>query len=419
MRIAILPPMVLAMVLATPTAHAQISAADAKVLAREHYDKAQALVKQNKLDEAIDEYRRAYELSPHFSVLYSLGNTYSAAGRSALAIDAFERYLRDAAAAGKLDPARKREVEKAIAAAKERTASVTLVGLPDGADVAVDGATVGKTPLPTPLRLDPGNHMITATHDGYVPGEAPVQVAAKETPKIELRLQRAEPSPPLPAPPAPTVIGPTGVMIDCKTPGVALWIDGEPHGATPLAAPIELPPGLHRVRFEKPGFRGEVTIPVEAGKLAVASCGLIVISTPAPPPDHDQRAPARWLTSQRVAGLALGGLGLAAGIAAASIYGFNDGRYKSYKSEFGALDAIYGAGPPYDAGIYQRQSDNDALMRSIQSLDKVSLGLTIAGGTLLATGVVLVATGGGPAPSAMPVVQPARGGMLVGYSQSF
>ena len=44
-----------------------------KAEARKHFDHGLALAKQGVYAEAVVEFNRAYELSPHFAVLYNLG----------------------------------------------------------------------------------------------------------------------------------------------------------------------------------------------------------------------------------------------------------------------------------------------------------------------------------------------------------
>jgi hypothetical protein len=407
-------PLVLAcscLALVPASAAAQTAVDEAKILAREYYERGRALVDQGKLEEAAEAFHRAYELSPHHSVLYSLGNTYAALGRSVKAVDALDRYLREAEAAGKLDKARRSEVDKTLATQRDRIAVITASVKPDGAEITVDGKKIGLSPLAAPIRLDPGEHLIRASHTHYAPGELRITTSGKEARSVELSLAAAA---------EPSAAG--AVTIACPAKGVAVSIDGAAHGTTPLPASIALPAGSHRIRFELVGQPPrEAQVNVVAGQTITVPCGLIVIDASRDGADRDQRRTTPgWLTSQRIAGVTIGAVGLAAGLAAIGLYASNGKRYSEYQTEFAALDEIYGRGGPYDASVYQRQSDNDALIRSIQTADKASLGLAIAGGTLLATGVVLVAIGGGKTrSSASWVVQPLARGLLVGAAAEF
>ncbi len=66
---------------------------DAKVEAGQHFDRGLTLAKQKAYVEAIDEFNRAYQLSPHFTVMYNLGQAYLALEQPVYAVDALRRYL--------------------------------------------------------------------------------------------------------------------------------------------------------------------------------------------------------------------------------------------------------------------------------------------------------------------------------------
>lgn len=68
-----------------------------------------------------------------------------------------------------------------------------------GAEVALDGRVVGKTPLPAPLlKLPLGEHQLRVSSEGYLPFEEKVVVRFQKSTRVTVRL----------APRAETVIGP-------------------------------------------------------------------------------------------------------------------------------------------------------------------------------------------------------------------
>ncbi len=62
------------------------------------------------------------------------------------------------------------------------------VDAPDGADIHVDGVTVGRAPLPGPVEMEGGSHHVAVTLDGHIPHERTVVVARRQKQKIEIEL---------------------------------------------------------------------------------------------------------------------------------------------------------------------------------------------------------------------------------------
>jgi hypothetical protein len=64
--------------------------------------------------------------------------------------------------------------------------SLRLLILP-WAEVAIDGKTVGTTPLGA-LKLDPGTHLLRLTHPNFLPLQRKVVIRPGETTRFELDL---------------------------------------------------------------------------------------------------------------------------------------------------------------------------------------------------------------------------------------
>lgn len=76
--------------------------------ARAFFDQGRAAYDAGQFDEAAKAFRRAYVLSSRYALLYNIGQAELRAGRDALALEAFEGYLRQAPA----DDANRSEVEE-------------------------------------------------------------------------------------------------------------------------------------------------------------------------------------------------------------------------------------------------------------------------------------------------------------------
>src|SRR5215471_518621 len=92
------------------TARAQDNPREA---AREHYEQGLKLAGQNGYEAALDEFNRAYAISPQFAVLYNIAQCQVALGHPAEAIEALTKYLREGG--DHVPPDRRALVESQIA----------------------------------------------------------------------------------------------------------------------------------------------------------------------------------------------------------------------------------------------------------------------------------------------------------------
>jgi hypothetical protein len=422
--------------------------ADPRAEAREHFDRAMALVDQGALEQAIVEFQRAYDLMPHYTVLYNLGQAYVTLGKPIEAVDAYTRYLEEGAE--RVTKARRAEVESELSRQKAKIGEVTLSVEPPGAKVSVDGKDVGEAPLAQPVRMAAGRHSIEASLAGHGPATRQVSVVGQGHETVELVLR------PVSEPPeAKGLLG-----VDCPVPDVSVNVDGTAVARTPLAAPQPVTAGAHRVSFSRAGYVShEQTATLVPGGTTRVSCG-VVRAVPVPsvlaaklvvhPSESGARVevdgtawrpsealPAgkhvvtvthagfnRWqreveLTPgltldlvvtlvpeeeyrkayeararrQRIWALASAGGGVAFGAATLGMYLWNDHRYGRWNDEQEAL-AVADSIDFND--LDRRRAENHDLLDSIHTVDGVTVALGVTGGVLLATGAVLYFTGVDP-----------------------
>jgi len=178
----------------------------ARAAASAYYSKGLELANQGQYDAALDQFASAYTKSPHFAVLYNIGQAQIALGRPLEAIAALSKYLRDGAEQVPLS--RREQVQAQVALLESRLSELTVTTDTPGAVIRVDGHEVGTAPLFQPIRLAAGSHTVT----GKLPNGAEVVRAVvlgeAERQKLELALADAAPPPPAtlvpvaPAPPA-------------------------------------------------------------------------------------------------------------------------------------------------------------------------------------------------------------------------
>jgi hypothetical protein len=334
--------------------------AGAKEEARKHYDRAVELVDDGQLAEAVVEFQRSYDLTKHFSVLFNIGQVFVSLAKPVEAIAAYEGYL---VGGGKNIPAARRaEVEKEIARQKARIATLDIRILPDGATVRVDGNELGKAPLPHPLSVGIGEHVVSATADDHEPAEVKVTVAGEDLRIVELTLKTRIEKKPEPAP----VAAP------------------EP---APAAAPAALP--------VLPAVSPPLPLVTPAPEANVAA-----VSQPA--------ANAGSMTQMRVAGLATGAAGLV-GLATGTVC------WLVARSRHDDALTYWNQKVPNDAKATQLQGQ----AQNYVTAANISL---IAGGAFAVLGAVLYLAGApdaqAPAPATharlMPAVGPGFAGINAG-----
>ena len=204
--------------------------ADETALQREantHFQRAVQLYGEADYRAALVEFKRAYELAPHVTVLYNVGQSYYQLQSYAEALTTFERFLADGGTLHRED------VEKTVAVLRTRVGRIDVVTATPGWDIAVDEEVLGKTPLARPLVVSIGRRRLVASKTGETTVTRNVEVGAGETVPVQLGVaspattrprgeDRAEVvgGPPAPRPSsAPLIVGwtVTGVLAAAAT----------------------------------------------------------------------------------------------------------------------------------------------------------------------------------------------------------
>jgi tetratricopeptide (TPR) repeat protein len=140
------------------------AAEDPRDVARGYYARGLDLAGQGAYEAALAEFKEAYRISPHFAVLYNIGQAEVALGRPLGAIESLSKYLRDGQE--QVPHARRQQVEAQIALLESLFAELTITTDRTGTLISVDGREVGRTPLYQPIRLTAGTHKISAVFGG-------------------------------------------------------------------------------------------------------------------------------------------------------------------------------------------------------------------------------------------------------------
>ena len=143
-----------------------------------------------------------------------------------------------------------------------RRGTLSVASTPSGAEVYVDGALRGRTPLS--LSLPEGRYGVEVRLSGYEPYRATVQVRRGETTRLEVRLN------PIPR---------TGTLyLESSPSGAEVYLEGRLQGRTPLR--LTLNEGTYRVELRLPGHEPyQATVRVERGRETRLSASLRPLRT--------------------------------------------------------------------------------------------------------------------------------------------
>jgi hypothetical protein len=154
-----------------------------------HFQRGVELYSEADYRAALNEFRRAYELEPRFQVLYNIAMTDYQLLDYAGALQAFEKYLRDGG--GEVPAAKRSEVERELGKLRARVAKLEIISNVSGAQVTIDDAPIGTTPLAGPVLVSAGRRRVTVSASGRTPASTMVDVVGGDTRKISVELQAA------------------------------------------------------------------------------------------------------------------------------------------------------------------------------------------------------------------------------------
>jgi hypothetical protein len=162
---------------------------------RVHYDRGVEAFRRHDLDSALAEFEAAYRISRWYKLLYNIGQLNAALGRPAKAVAAFEAYLTEGG--DEVPTARRRDVRAEIDREYAYLGTIIVETEPIGADVSVDGEAVGRTPLPGPLPVASGRHVVEVRLADHEPERREVDVVsgAEIAIHVGLALVAARPAP--------------------------------------------------------------------------------------------------------------------------------------------------------------------------------------------------------------------------------
>jgi hypothetical protein len=173
--------------LALSTAPALASEAER---ARELFREGNEAFAAGDLHTAYDAYQAAWAIRRSFDVACNLGRTEAELGLDVAAAEHLDYCLRTFSTSAR-DEFRNAEerFRQLLDGVLKRVSVLRLESRPLGAEVLVDGASMGNGPFETPLYLAPGEHRVVVRAKGYRQRELTLHFAAGATEAVQVKLE--------------------------------------------------------------------------------------------------------------------------------------------------------------------------------------------------------------------------------------
>lgn len=169
---------------AAPAAPGGVVDAASLKKARDLFEQANALYDANKYPQAEAAYLGAWKIKKSFDVAGNFGNLEADMNKPRNAAEYLSFALREFPAGGK--PALRDALLKRLGEVTKLVGVVRIQVSRPGAEVFVDGASLGPSPIQTEVFLDPGTHTAEARLEGFVP--APITFIAARGKAADLTL---------------------------------------------------------------------------------------------------------------------------------------------------------------------------------------------------------------------------------------
>jgi hypothetical protein len=147
------------------------------------------LYQQGDVADALEKFQAAYAAFPSPKLMFNIGQANRDLSRPVEALEAFEKFLVGAVDAS---PEMIADARKSVAQLQKTLGRIQVDCESAGAEVSVDGKSVGLAPLPDLIWVTPGRHQVTAKYASAAPAIEDVDVTAGSVGTVTLRLRPVE-----------------------------------------------------------------------------------------------------------------------------------------------------------------------------------------------------------------------------------
>lgn len=203
--------------------------------ARSHFQTGVEHYQARRFTDAIREFQTAYRLMASPTILFNLAQAYRGDQQLSNAISTFRRYIDENP---RLTPEQRADVEGVIREIEDNRAILRFEVEPSGAEISLDGRSVGAAPVARAVELLPGTHDVEITLDNHEPRRETINVHAHEQRLYTATLRAVERN--------------ARLVVAAVPAGATIRVDGEPHGTG--TADLRVAPGEHTVEVSLAGY---------------------------------------------------------------------------------------------------------------------------------------------------------------------
>jgi len=162
--------------------------------AASRFQQAVELYREGSFEGALAEFRKAYQLSPSYRVLYNIAQTQYALHDFVGAYKSLTQYVNEGR--GEIPADRRVQVDDMSAKLSERIAQLHIATNVEGAEIRVDDVTVGTSPLSELVPVNVGARRVTVHRAGSPVAARVVTVAGKEKLRVDITVDEPMPADP-------------------------------------------------------------------------------------------------------------------------------------------------------------------------------------------------------------------------------
>jgi hypothetical protein len=204
--------------------------------ARADYDAGKLLAADGDFAGALIKFKSAYEQSRDPRLLWNVAFCEKNLRHYSKVITTLNRYV--AEGAGFITDKDRKDAKDLIQTLQPFTTNATITVSEDGAQISVDDAPVGVSPLAGPVVLDIGERRVRVVKDGFAPFEKTVPVGGTAAVSVDVKLEKEVHE---------------GRLVVNAPPDATLELDEKPAGTGKID--VNVPAGGHQLRVTAPGMR--------------------------------------------------------------------------------------------------------------------------------------------------------------------
>ncbi len=154
---------------------------------RLHFERGVQSYNDGSLNSALAEFKRAYELTRDYRLLYNVAQVQAERHDCVRAIETFADYLRQGG--GAISKERRAEVDEETARLRQRVGEFWVSANVPGAEVWVGDHLAAKLPLRSPVLLNAGQAVIRIAHAGHKSLHREIEIAGGDRVRLEVHLE--------------------------------------------------------------------------------------------------------------------------------------------------------------------------------------------------------------------------------------